>query len=177
MSTSNTVNRQLRRPERRRSFRSSLVFAVLGLGVWGQPSLALAQLACQSLPLPAACVSFAFHANVTSVVDPASVLGATAFGDTISGTITLNIAVPDGDPTHNVGFYADAIECAQIDLADRSLLFALDATLPIDDRRVEVVNDLPASGGGFTLFSDAVAAASGGYVTMDVDARSSGRES
>lgn len=135
--------------------------------VSGQPTVASAQLQCSTLPLPAACVSFAFQAGVTSVVNPEQVLGTLAPGDSIGGTITINTAVPDSNPTIDDGFYADAIECVRIEWSDRSLIFALDPTLPIDERRTEVRNDLPQVGPP-TIFSDAVAATTGGLAVLEI---------
>ena len=163
-----TVNNWLRNFESDRAL--PFLSLLVGLCVVGQSPAALAQNQCLALPMPPECVSFEFQADVSSVVDPGLVLGALMPGDMIDGMITINTAVTDIDSGPDDGFYPDAIECARINLADRSLVFALDPTLPIDERRMEIVNDMPASSGGFTLFSDAVAAGTGGFATMDIAA-------
>ena len=155
------------RATRRVSRLFCLVF-LLGASVLVQTREVHAQNVCQTTPLPPECVSFEFQAIVNSIVDPDAVLGTLALSESFVGVMTINTAVADTDPGPDDGVYPDAIECAQVDLADRTLFLNLDPSLPIDERRMEVVNDLPDSSSGFTIISDAVAAATGGSATMDI---------
>ena len=150
-----------------------LALSVATATAFAGPAAGQVELECLSNPLPAHCVSFAFSVDVSTVADPGMLFGPLLPGDTITGTLTLNTAIPDIDPDSGRGAYTNALECASVELADRQVAIVLSPVEPdLDpndsDPAVKVLNDAESSGGGLTLITDAVTGTAAGLSAIDV---------
>lgn len=140
------------------------VFALLLAPLLLLPATAVRAQRCGDDPIPSGCRSYAFTAEVTTASDPGLFFEALTVGDTLTGTITLDMDVEDVHPDDANGYYPDALQCATVDFpSGRSLEVENDLTGVSDERYLLVENDRPQPlGGGFSLYTDDLAATTGG---------------
>jgi len=131
-----------------------------------QATAASAQLEpeCTEAPLPERCRSYAFTARVTTVSDPGQLFEFLVVGETVTGTVTLDVEAEDIDVSSANAHFPNALECATVGFPSGRAVEVVNTPQPAPGERfVMVENDrVQAFGGGFDLVSDGVTATAGG---------------
>lgn len=133
-----------------------MLAGLLGL-IWGLSAFAEpARAACSAEDFAPTCESWAFTASVSSLADPLALFGP--IGTSFAGVVTLETDIADTIAGSSVGFYPGAVECAFVDFEEQTLEVLLDLQTPDEEIGIEVMNDIPSSGGGFDVESDTLTA-------------------